>query len=69
MKNLEHDGIVKLLEYGKKGVCVKPTGTVVHNLVYIVMEYARGEQLFDLTEKMKDEDKGMDECTAKFLFK
>lgn len=69
MKNLDHEGIIKLLEYGRKGICVKPEGTVFENLVYMVMEYAKGEILFDYTERMKDENRGMEEYKAKLIFK
>lgn len=47
MKNLDHHGIVKLIDHGTDGRVVKPSGRVLENLVYIVMEYVTGESLFD----------------------
>ena len=68
MKSLEHSSIVKLLEHGKKGVCVKPSGRVVENLVYIVMEYVKGELLFDFQERMNVDGNGMGEAASRFFF-
>ena len=42
MKLLEHSGIVKLYDSGKQGVMLEASGTLVGNVVYIVMEYVPG---------------------------
>merc|ERR1712045_937811 len=52
LKNLQHQGIIKLYEYGDQGQVVKSSGRVISNLVYIVMEYVEGGLLFDLCQNM-----------------
>lgn len=42
MKQLEHNGIVKLYDSGKQGVLLEPSGNMIGNIVYIVMEYVPG---------------------------
>jgi len=39
-------------EYGDSGQVVKPSGRVIENLVYIVMEFVQGGLLFDLCQTM-----------------
>ena len=52
MKNLQHQGIISMYEYGDAGQVVKPSGRVIENLVYIVMEFVQGGLLFDLCQSM-----------------
>ena len=52
LKNLDHFGIIKMYEYGDAGQVVKPSGRVIENLVYIVMEFVQGGLLFDLCQTM-----------------
>jgi serine/threonine protein kinase len=52
LKNLEHEGIIRMHEYGDSGRVVKPSGRVIDNLVYIVMEFVQGGLLFDLCQTM-----------------
>merc|ERR1711981_183639 len=52
LKNLQHDGIINMHEYGDAGQVVKPSGRVIDNLVYIVMEFVQGGLLFDLCQTM-----------------
>lgn len=47
LKSLNHPGIINLIEYGDQGVVKKPSGTVLSNLVFIVMEYVGNGLLFD----------------------
>lgn len=47
LKSLSHPGLIKLIEYGDKGVVRKPSGHVIENLVFIVMEYVSNGLLFD----------------------
>jgi hypothetical protein len=37
-----------MYEYGDAGQVVKPSGRVIDNLVFIVMEFVQGGLLFDL---------------------
>jgi len=67
MKNLDHKGCVKLIEDGKDGKVVKPSGRVIENLVYIVMEYVNGETLFDLNENLNSNGAGMGENMGRFF--
>ena len=39
LKNLNHQGIIKMLEYGDSGQVLKPSGRLIENLVFIMMEY------------------------------
>lgn len=52
LKNLEHSGIINMVEYGDSGQVVKPSGRVIDNLVFIVMEFVQGGLLFDLCQTM-----------------
>merc|ERR1711990_3491 len=52
LKNLQHQGIIQMYEYGDAGQVVKPSGRVIENLVYIVMEFVQGGLLFDLCQSM-----------------
>ena len=41
-----------MYEYGDAGKVVKPSGRVIENIVYIVMEFVQGGLLFDLCQSM-----------------
>mmetsp|Transcript_18503 Transcript_18503/g.25576 ORF Transcript_18503/g.25576 Transcript_18503/m.25576 type:complete len:180 (+) Transcript_18503:302-841(+) len=47
LKNLQHPGLIQLIEYGDQGVVQKPSGRIINNLIYIVMEFVAGGLLFD----------------------
>ena len=49
---MKHSGIINMSEYGDSGKVVKPSGRVIENLVYIVMEFIQGGLLFDLCQTM-----------------
>ena len=50
--------------YGDMGHVLRPSGRNIHNLVYLMMEYASGGLLFDLSLIMG----AMGENTGRFLF-
>lgn len=52
LKNLKHTGIVNLLQYGDNGEVTKPSGRVISNLIYLVMEFVQGGLLFDVCQLM-----------------
>ena len=52
LKNLEHPGIIRMLDFGDAGQVVKPSTRVIPNLVYIVMESVQGGLLFDMCQLM-----------------
>lgn len=52
LKNLNNPGLIKLIEYGDQGVVQKPSGRVINNLIYIVMEYVTGGLLFDTCQSL-----------------
>merc|ERR1712048_1088646 len=52
LKNLNHRGIIRMIDFGDAGQVVKPSGRVINNLVFIVMEYVSGGLLFDLCQTM-----------------
>ena len=60
LKNMKHQGIVQMLDYGDNGQVLKPSGRVIPSLIYIVMEYVEGGLLFDLCQLMQamGEDSG-----------
>jgi len=39
LKALKHSGIVGMLECGDQGTVTKPSGRVINNMVYIIMEF------------------------------
>lgn len=41
-----------MMDFGDAGQVVKPSGRVINNLVFIVMEYVSGGLLFDLCQTM-----------------
>ena len=50
LKKLDHPGIVKVIETGNNGTVRKASGTVVKDLVYILLEYVPSGTLFNLCE-------------------
>ena len=48
LKSLVHPGIIRMHECGDNGQVLKPSGRVIPNLVYIMMEFVQGGLLFDL---------------------
>lgn len=64
LSNLKHFGVVGMLEYGDSGEVVKPSGRVISNLVYIIMEYVTGGLLFDFCQSMG----AMGEDAGRFFF-
>ncbi len=63
LRNLEHGGIIRMLDYGDAGRVVKPSGRVISNLVFIVMECVEGGLLFDMCQLMG----GMGEDAGRFF--
>ena len=51
LKNLEHEGIVKIHEGGYDGYVRSTKGLVQHNIDYIVMDFERNE-MFDFCVDM-----------------
>jgi serine/threonine protein kinase len=52
LKSMHNNGIVRMLDYGDKGSCIKPSGRLISDLVYITMEYVSGGLLFDMCQVM-----------------
>ena len=46
MHNLEHDNIIKLVDYSDKSKAIKPDGTKI-SVNYMALEYAENGELFD----------------------
>jgi len=57
---MDHSGIVKMLDFGDAGQVLKPSGRLITDLVYIMMEFVQGGLLFDLCQLMSTmgEDSG-----------
>ena len=47
MRKLNHSGCIKLLDEGTDGIVIKASGRCLDNLTFLVMEYVKGETLFD----------------------
>lgn len=50
LKDLDHDGIIKIYENGVNGRVLKTSGQVVYCANYIILEYASADTLFNLCE-------------------
>ena len=65
LQGLKHETIVNILGYGSDGKVVKPSGRVISNLVYIVLEYVSGGLFFDICQTLGD----MGEEAGRFFMK
>jgi serine/threonine protein kinase len=65
LKNLNHHGIIHMIDYGDSGQVLKPSGRVIDNLVFILMEFVQGGLLFDFCQTMG----AMGEDAGRFFFK
>lgn len=54
LQGLKHETIVNILGYGSDGKVVKPSGRVISNLVYIILEYVSGGLFFDICQTLGD---------------
>jgi serine/threonine protein kinase len=52
LKNLDHSGIIRMVDYGDAGQVLKPSGRIIDNLIFIIMEFVQGGLLFDLCQTM-----------------
>jgi len=52
LRELDHKNIIRLNGYGSDGKIVKPSGEVIGDLVYLVVEYVNGMLLFDKCQQM-----------------
>lgn len=48
LNGLKHKHIVNIVSWGSDGEVKKPSGRVISNLVYIMLEYVTGGLLFDV---------------------
>lgn len=65
MEKLQHPGIIQIYDFGDDGVISKASGSKKENLVYLVLEYAPGGLLFEITEDLGS----VGEEQARVLFK
>jgi len=49
---LKHTGIINILECGDQGIVEKPSGRVINNMVYLIMDYVQGGLLFDTCQTL-----------------
>jgi len=63
LQGLNHNNIIKILGWGSDGKVVKPSGRVIENLVYIILEYVSGGLLFDVCQTLG----GMGEDGGRFF--
>jgi 5'-AMP-activated protein kinase catalytic alpha subunit len=52
LRSLKHTGIISLAEYGDQGIVEKPSGRIINNMVYLIMEFVQGGLLFDVCQNM-----------------
>ena len=52
LKNLQHSGIINMVDYGDSGQVVKPSGRIIDHQAFIIMEFVQGGLLFDLCQTM-----------------
>ena len=64
-KNCDHKNIVKVQECGEDGKILKPNGSTVTGLYYIIMEYIPAGMLYDVFTHFD----GVGEIVAKFFTK
>ena len=55
-----------MYDHGKQGVMLKPDGSMIGSIVYMVFEYIRGENLFDFIATLSDMQ-GLGEAVGKFF--
>lgn len=65
MRRLNHDNMIQLIDQGGNGTIVNPSGKVLSNLIYLVLEYSNGGLLFDLVKG--NNDRGFGEDASKYL--
>ena len=65
LKSLQHPHIINCIAYGSDGVVQKPSGRVIDNLVYIMLEFVAGGLLFDLCQTLG----GMGEDAGRYFLK
>ena len=53
LHGLDHPNITKMHGYGSDGKILKPSGQIISNLVYVMLEYVDGMLLFDKCQEMK----------------
>ena len=63
LEGLNHDKIVKILDWGSLGMVFKHDGKVIRKLVYIMLEYVPAGLLFDVCQK----NGGMGEDAGRFF--
>ena len=52
LHDLDHLNITKMHGFGSDGKILKPSGKVIPNLVYVILEYVDGMLLFDKCQEM-----------------
>ena len=65
LQSIKHEHVIKCIGYGSNGVIKKPSGRIVDNLIYILLEYVSGGLLFDLCQNLG----GSDEDSGRFFMK
>jgi serine/threonine protein kinase len=50
LHGLNHNNVNKIIGYGSNGVCKKPSGRVITQLIYIILEYVPNGLFFDLVQ-------------------
>ena len=48
LKELKHQNVVQIYDYGTNGFCQKKSGSRIDNLVYLMLETINGGLLFDV---------------------
>lgn len=63
LTSMDHPNVIKCLGWSDKGVCVKKSGRVINDLVYLVVDYVKGSLMFEVCQLMG----GMGEDAGRFF--
>ena len=63
LSSLDHPNINKIIEHGHQGKLITPSGQVLDDLIYIILDYIPGGIFLKVIEKAKK----MDENCARFF--
>lgn len=50
LHGLKHENINGFINYGSDGEIIKPSGRLIKNLIYIILDYAPGGLFYDLCQ-------------------
>ena len=64
LNELRHKHVSKTIEFGQNGSIVKPSGNIINDVTFLVLEYIEGQELMEFVKKSKK----LSEKAGKVLF-